>query len=386
MSSLIADVCKIVSVEKHPNADKLDLVQVKGWTCIVGRGNYKVGDLVIYCPPDSIIPDNIIEQYNLEFLKKNGRVGTIKLRKYISQGLILNIPEDKNWKEGKEVSKELGITKYEPPISCNLQGKPRETIIQVFNKYKEGKISMHRFIFKSLGIIKDKFKKKKNPNPLFNKYTDIENIKNYNTIFKEGELVVITEKIHGTNFRAGNLPRYKNNLLGKILSFFFGEYEFVYGSHNIQKTVTNVKMGFYGEDVYGQIAKKYNLKEIIPKDYIIYGEIYGRGIQDLEYGMKDIDVMFFDVKYKGKYLGWHDFLDFCLKQQLPIVPILAFEKYSDKLLKEMTEDKSKFCPNQIREGCVVKSLKEENNIRIGRKILKSINPEYLCSKNRTDYH
>jgi RNA ligase (TIGR02306 family) len=353
--SLIVDVCKIVNVEKHPNADKLDLVQVKGWTCIVGKDNYKVGDLVIYCPPDSVIPDNIIEQYNLEFLKKNGRVGTIKLRKYISQGLILNIPEGKNWKEGKEVSKELGITKYEPPISgCNLNSGSKPT--------------------------------KKKRNPLFDKYTDIENIKNFNRVFKEDDTVVITEKIHGTNFRAGNLPRYKDNLLGKILSYFFGKYEFVYGSHNVQKTVTNVKMGFYGEDVYGQIAKKYNLKEIIPEDYIIYGEIYGKGIQDLEYGMKDIDVVFFDVKYKGRYLDFNNALEFFKLRNLRYVPILYYGKYSDEELKKHTDGNSCLCVNQIREGCVVKSEVEENNIRIGRKILKSISAEYLCKKNRTDYH
>ena len=355
MSTLIVDVCKIINVENHPNADRLDLVTVKGWTCIVGRDNYKVGDLVIYCPPDSIIPENLIEEYKLEFLKKCGRVGTIKLRKCISQGLILNIPEGKNWKEGKEVSKELGITKYEPPV---------ERI--------------------SLNSGKQPTKKKRNP--LFDKYTDIENIKNYNTVFKEGDDIVITEKIHGTNFRAGNLSRYKDNLWGKILSLLFGKYEFIYGSHNVQKTVTNIKMGFYGEDVYGRMAKKYNLKEIIPEDYIIYGEIYGKGIQELEYGMKDIDVMFFDVKYKGKYLDFGEAKEFFRIRNLRYVPILYYGKYSDAELKEHTEGNSTIALNQIREGCVVKSVKEEYTHTVGRKILKSINTEYLARKNRTEHH
>ena len=355
MSSLIVEVCKVIKIEKHPNADKLDIATVKGWSCIVGKDNYKVGDLVIYCPPDSIIPDSIIDQYKLEFLKKNGRVGTIKLRKYISQGLILNIPEGKKWKENKEVSKELGITKYEPPVSrMSLNGGQKPT--------------------------------KKKANPLFDKYTDIENIKNYNTVFEDGDEVVVTEKIHGTNFRAGNLLRYKNNLLGKIMGFFFGEYEFVYGSHRVQKTVTNRKMGFYGEDVYGKIAKKYNLKEIIPEDYILYGEIYGKGIQELEYGMEDIDVVFFDVKYKGEYLDYREFWLFCDKRKLPIVPILSMALYKENELSGFTEGNSTLASSQIREGCVIKSLIEENNHRVGRKILKSINTEYLCNKNRTEFH
>jgi len=249
----------------------------------------------------------------------------------------------------------LGIIKYEPPVSrISLNSRRQPT--------------------------------KKKRNPLFDKYTDIENIKNFNAIFKDGDEVVITEKIHGTNFRAGNLKRYKDNLLGKILSFLFGEYEFVYGSHRVQKTPMNRNMGFYGEDVYGQIAKRYNLKEIIPKDYIIYGEIYGKGIQELEYGRKDIDVVFFDVKYKERYLDFAEAKEFFRIKQLRYVPILMFGKYSDEELKNHTEGNSCLCVNQIREGCVVKPTIEENNHIIGRKILKSINPEYLCNKNRTEHH
>ena len=190
MSKLIVEVCKIEAIKKHPNADRLSIAVVKGWNCIVGLDQYRVRELVIYCPPDSVIPNSIIEEYNLEFLKKNGRVGTIKLRKCISQGLILSIPEGKSWREGKEVAKELGITKYEVPIP----------------KFQQ---------------FRSKYPTKKKKNPLFDKYTNIENIKNYNKVFKDGDLVVITEKIHGTNFRAGHLQRYKNNLWGKIKAFLF---------------------------------------------------------------------------------------------------------------------------------------------------------------------
>ena len=357
MSKLIVKVVRINKIYNHPNADRLSIIEMDGnsWSCIVGRNQYKLGSLVVFTPPDSVIPDNIIDEYKLEFLKKNGRVGTVKLRKCLSQGLILNIPEGKNWKKGKEVSKELGITKYEPPISrVSLNGGKQPT--------------------------------KKKRNPLFDKYTDIENIKNYNTVFNEGDDVVITEKIHGSNARYANLQRYRDNLWGKILSFLFGKYEWLYGSHNVQKTPMNRKMGFYGEDVYGKMAKKYNLKKIIPPDYILYGEVYGKGIQELEYGMEDIDVMFFDIKYKGKYLDAVEFGLFCVFRKLPTVPVLYAGKYKESDLIKYTEGQSKIAPNQIREGCVVKSLIEKNNHRVGRKILKSINAEYLCNKNRTENH
>lgn len=365
MSTLLVEVCKIKSIEKHPNADRLSVAQVKGWYCIVGLNQYKQGDLVIFCPPDSVIPSKIIDEYKLEYLKKDGRVRTVKLRGFISQGLILDIPEGKNWKEGYDVAKELGITKYEPPISHNLNLGGRTPT-------------------------------KKKRNPLFDKYTDIENIKNYDTIFKERDRVVITEKIHGTNFRAGRLPIHPGYSLFDKIRYLAKKYilcrgyEFVYGSHNVQKTPFGGR-GFYGEDVYGKISERYNLAKIIPEDYIIYGEIYGNKIQELTYGIKDIDVVFFDVKYKGKYLNHAEFVEFCLYRELPIAPVLYIGEFDEKILAQHTQRNSRLSRNicnleQISEGCVVKSLEEEYNHSVGRKILKSINPEYLLRKNRTDYH
>ncbi len=372
MSKLIIEICKIVKIEKHPNADRLDIATVKGWNCIVGKDNHKIGDLVIYCPPDSVIPHDIIDKYNLEFLKKNGRVGTIKLRKYISQGLILDmncLPGavtgtkgfHPGYKVGMDVAKKLGILKYEPPISQNLQrGGNRPT--------------------------------KKKRNPSFDKYTDIDNIKNYNTVFNDGDIVVITEKIHGTNFRAGRLAIHPGYTIIDKIKYLWNkyivkkDYEFVYGSHNVQLIASNKTKNFYGEDVYGRIAQKYNLAETIPKDYILYGEIYGQKIQELTYGLTDIDVAFFAVKYKGKYLDWNQFTEFCLYRQLPIVPVLYVGEFKQEYLKQYTEGKSTICSTQMREGCVVLSVNEEHHPRIGRKILKSVSEEYLITKNRTEFH
>jgi len=381
VSDLIIEVCKIDKIEKHPNADRLALATIKGWNCVVGL-NAKEGDLVVFCPPDSMIPMDLIEKHKLEYLKKDGRVKTVKLRGVISQGLILDIPEGKNWKAGQDVAKELGITKYEPPAPKYQQFKNKETIMKTFAKYCKGEISFRRLITKCFGIIKDKFKKKKNINPLFTKYTDINNINNYNTLFKDGEEVVITEKIHGTNFRAGYVPRRENRWQYKRKN-----QEFCYGSHNVQLVGRRGKQCWYGTDVYGRIAEKYKLAEVLPKDCIVYGEIYGKGIQKLEYGLDDIDIRFFDVKYKGIYLNYNDFLHFCDNRRLPMVPILYQGKLEEGTIEKYTKGDSILSRvKQIREGCVVKPLYEENNKLIGRKVLKSINPEYLLKKDRTDYH
>jgi RNA ligase (TIGR02306 family) len=358
MSSLIVEVCKVNGVEKHPNADRLDIIQVKGWNCIVGRDQYKVNDLVVFVPPDSIIPDDLINKYQLEYLRNGGRVGTTKLRGCLSQGLILDVPEGK-WKVGDDVSKVLNITKWEPPVA-------------------------------SYQVTKTTSKKKMNPD--FDKYTDIENIKNYNYIFQPEDYVVITEKIHGANGRYANLPIYidkRCSLFTKLKLLFkkqCGEtHEFIYGSHNVQITNNSNRKSFYGTDIWGKVAEKYDLANIIPKDYIVYGEVYGKGIQDLTYGLNSIDFVVFDIKYKDKYLPWPEVVSFCYDNNLPTVPHLYVGLWKDVNLDEFTNGKSKLDPSQIREGCVVKMYDESNDTRIGRKILKSVSPDYLMRKNGTEF-
>jgi tRNA-binding EMAP/Myf-like protein len=387
MSKLIVEICRVEKVEKHPNADKLSIVTIKGWNCITGLDQYKVGDLVIFCPPDSIIPESLIEKHNLEFLRKNGRVGTIKLRKVISQGLVLDISDLSplvKVKEGINVANVLGITKWEPPeanYSCQTK---RETVSQYFVKWVHKEITLRRFIAKSFGLIKDSlFKRKKKLNPYFDKYTDIENIKNYPNVLKDGELVVITEKIHGSNTRYGNLPK-KSTWLNRKL------YEFCYGSHNIQLCGNRGKHCFYGEDLYGRIAERLQLDTKLPNGFVFYGEIYGKGVQDLTYGLDDISVQFFDIKdvKTGKYLDHDKFTDTCRLLQLPVVPVLYYGPFSKEAIKEHTEGTStvgivtKGC---IREGCVIKPVIERIE-HLGRVILKSISEEYLLRKGGTENH
>jgi RNA ligase (TIGR02306 family) len=360
LSSLIVEICKVEESTKHPNADKLSIIRVKGWNCITGLDQYKKDDLVVFCPPDCIIPNNLIEKYNLEYLKKNGKTGNVRLRGFLSQGLILDVPEG-NWNEGDDVSAVLGITKWTPPEAPTMQG------------------------------VKSTSKKK--INPFFDKYTDIENVKNYNDVFCEDDVVVITEKLHGCNARYSRLPVAVNdnaNIFEKF-SFWFKKYilkqkyEFVYGSHNVQITSHSNRNSFYGEDVWGKIAKKYDLANKIPNDTIVYGEIVGEGIQDLTYGRKNHELFVFDIKVNGKYLDWNDVDEFCLKNDLPVVPELYIGEFRNYLLDHFTNGKSSVCPNQIKEGCVIKMAHEENHPRIGRKILKSVSPDYLLRKNATEY-
>ena len=136
----LATIQKIAEIKAIPDADRIVAYRVNGWWIVDQKDKYKVDDLVVYCEIDSWIPNDIAP-----FLSKgkeprefNGVKGeklrTIKLKKQISQGLILplsiipNIPEaelyfDKEGNIGSDVSELLGIQKWEAPVPAQLAGQ-----------------------------------------------------------------------------------------------------------------------------------------------------------------------------------------------------------------------------------------------------------------------
>ena len=362
MSSLIVEVVKISDVLPHPNADRLDLVTVKGWQCIVGRDEYKKGDEVVFIPPDSILPGPMIEHYKVNYLKNNlGRVGTVKLRGEYSEGLIL--PNDGKYRLGTNVAEFLGITKWEPaPVST--AGK-----------------NTHKYDRSRRGVV---------PENLFRKYTDIENIKNFPGVLEDGEMVAITEKIHGTNFRFGyvhggkGLRGWINKLLGKPT--------FVYGSRNVQLRLGgSFRKNYYDVNYYEMAVHDYLLNKI-PKqfdDFVFYGEIYGPGIQDLTYGVKrGIMIAFFDIYdiKKGTYLDYFEAFAILEYLDLPAVPLLYCGTWSREIAERLACGNSKIDENTLREGVVIRPLVEREKPGFGRVILKMISQEYLTRKKGTENH
>lgn len=361
MSSNIVEVCVIEELTKHPNADTLEIAKVKGWYCIVKMGQQKVGDKVVYIPPDSVVTPEFVEKYKLDYLKDGGgvlRIRSVKLRGVLSQGLILPAPIGAN--VGQNMAQEWNIVKWEPPVpEYQQQGKnPQST--------------------------------RNRPNRNFAVYTDIENIKHFPGLF-EGLNIVITEKIHGTNFRCGWVERDARNWWQKLLVKLFGQYEWVIGSHNVQLTIATPKHAkFYKRNIYTEIAERLKLKEIIPKGCTIYGEIFGDGVQDLTYGLKnnEIDVRFFDLKVDDRYVDFPDFHGFCNLHSLPFVPVLYEGPYYEGVIETCTDGKSVMpgAEDQIREGCVTKPIIEVNHPRCGRLILKSVSTICLTRKGGTEFH
>ena len=386
MSTFAVKVERIRKVEPHPNADRLDLVQINDWWCVVQKGSFKENDLCVYFPVDSILSRQVEEAIfgpDSKVKLTKSRVRTIKLRGAISQGLAVGIEVLRgvrgNWGDGYQEFYEhddltaiLGIVKYEPPsneIPMAMRGSQTSKT-----------------------------------NPYFKKYTDLDNAKFHPGVFEPAEAVIITEKIHGTNFRAGYVPAVANTFWKKVLQFFhlLPKYEFVYGSRNVQLqdrrdggSTWIQKHTDVTENVYLEAVVKYRLRELLKPGEVLYGEVYGAGIQkDYTYGCEAderkfvaFDMAVLDEEGNTKYLSSLHFMSVCKSRGIPTVPVLFTGGFDFEFVRSLTKGASVLAPSQkVREGVVIKPLVEKTHPLIGRKALKMINDDYLLNRDNTDFH
>ena len=88
MERKLATIAKIDELHPIPEADAIERAVIRGWNVVVKKGEFKVGDLCVYCEIDSLLP----EREEFEFLRnKKFRIKTIKLRGQVSQGIAFPI-------------------------------------------------------------------------------------------------------------------------------------------------------------------------------------------------------------------------------------------------------------------------------------------------------
>ena len=119
----LASIEIIKSVTKHPNADTLAIATILGFKAIVQiKAGYNAGDKVVFIQPDTILPD---APWAAFYKAKSNRVKAIQLRGEWSEGIVekpetvgmLKLGEAADRLiEGQDVTRQLGILKYEPPI------------------------------------------------------------------------------------------------------------------------------------------------------------------------------------------------------------------------------------------------------------------------------
>jgi RNA ligase (TIGR02306 family) len=375
MAELKVEVVTIGEVKYHENADRLDVVKVFGYDVVTGRDEYLPGNCAVYFPVDSILPKEL-EDYIFAGTKmklSKGRVRAAKIRGWVSQGLVVDIKRIKcflhddmdhrpYWKVGTDLTEALGVTKHDPE-----KNKPAQ--------------------------LRGEQKKKRDTNPNFKKYYQIQHLRKYDTAFKPGDDVFLTEKIHGTNFRCGWVPRYVTHWCDKLRmklyewggvgSKLFGlsPYVFVYGSHNVELKEDGK------DNVYRQCTIANEMWGACRLGEIWYGEIYGPGIQSgYGYGQEpgQFEVRFFDIydHNKGQYLDFIDVATRCADERLKVVPFWSTEFDMPKILEFLNDPAmiSQIDDDTEAEGLVVRSYSEEPFLGSGRKVLKLIADNYLLKK------
>lgn len=121
MARKMASIQRIWDVQKHPNADALDIVRVMGWKCVSKLNEFKKYDLCVYIEIDAVCPK---EDERFAFLAtSNWKVKTKKLRGTLSQGVALPISmfgwTDDDVTLEEDVSEKLGVKLFENYESFN---------------------------------------------------------------------------------------------------------------------------------------------------------------------------------------------------------------------------------------------------------------------------
>jgi RNA ligase (TIGR02306 family) len=363
-------VARINEIKAIEGADNIEQAIIGGWNCIIQKNQYTEGGLVVVATTDAVIPQELSDAMNVtNYLRKGGRVRTVKLRGVYSECLIIPLSYlsgrltmgDLDVREGQDMMEKLGIIKYEPPAKIIQLASGRKI------KYTD--------------------------NPNFGVYYKFPNLKNVQGMFTEEDEVEITRKIHGTNARYGIVKKAKISIWDRIRKLFgrkWVDYEFVVGSHNVEKGSDS--QGYYDTNVWYDIEKKYDIKkklweyikvcEDIGEGIILYGEIYGAGIQKgYDYGLKDIQFAVFDIKDDGEYMS--PVIARLTTQRLfklPYVEVLHYGNWSQDIQDKYTFNN--FIPGTKtpQEGIVIKHYTGRR-----QKVAKVINPEYLIASEKHDY-
>lgn len=321
MERKLASIRQVSEISPIEGADLIEVATVDGWKLVTKKGEYKPGDLAIYCEIDSLLP--IREEF--EFLRKSSykklsdgtegfRLKTIKLRGQISQGLLLPISILPNQVVsstsygdliGTDVTEVIGIVKYEPPIPANLAGK-----------------------------IKGFF-------PSFIRKTDEERIQNMPDIISKlkGEEFYVTEKLDGSS-----------------ATYYFNNNEFGVCSRNLELLEED-------SNTFWKVAREMDIEnklKSLNKNICIQGELIGEGIQKNPYKIKGQTVKFYNAFNidKYEYLSFEEFVCLIKELKFETVPIIDTAYILPETVGEIlkySEGKSNLNSNTEREGLVFRT-------------------------------
>lgn len=352
---------KIIKVEPIPKYDKVELATTEGgWKVIVQKDEFEVGSWGIFCEIDSLVP---AEEPFLFLEKRKYKIKTLKMCGVISQGILFSFNDfidnpkvnefTKNYiKETKEKiengeTKNLWLTKKLHIVHMDYVEETKE-------KQKSSIKKKNFFTF-----VKDLFLNGKNKTKFPTKFsgvrkTDQPRCEDYPFLFTLPEYYkseyIETTKIDGTS---------TTFILEKTLF----SYKFYVCSRN-KRVLKPSDACFFSENVYWQVAEKFNIKEIL-KHYIksnkvkwvaIQGEtagkaINGTAIQGNPHKFKSLRFFAFDmIDSKRGNISTLIAKEIIESYGLEFVPVTNEHYYLPPTIEEFKEHATGKCEAEGSEG------------------------------------
>ncbi|MBF0523126.1 MAG: RNA ligase (ATP) [Candidatus Omnitrophica bacterium] len=328
----LASIQKIKALDPIPGADAIERATVLGWQLVVKKGEFKVGELCVYCEVDCLMPD----EPRFEFLKPRGmRIKTIRLRGQISQGICFPLsilPAGFDVHEDIDCTEALGITKYEPPIPACLNGTAKGAFPSFIPKTDETRVQV-------LQDLLDRCK---------------------------GEVCYITEKVDGSS-----------------VTFYVNNQEFGVCTRNFELVEDPA-------NTIWKIARELDIENklrALGLNIAIQGEVIGEGIQGNPLKLRGQTVWFFNAFDVDQYrhFSFGPFTELMRGLRLETVPVIATDYKLENdinVIVTLATRKSLVCPDAWAEGIVIRPLIERRDPEIGRVSFKAINPEFLLKTGK----
>lgn len=320
--------------------DRIVLITIKGFEMVVGVGRFKVGDMCVYVPPDTLIDRT--KPWFETF--KNNRVKTEKIAGCYSQGIVLttvelkdSIPDYTTLTEDEideiDLGPLIGVTKYEKDISVEQSGGT-----------KRQNVPLPEFPSHLIPITDE---------------GNLKSVKNrYMNILMGNELldkvVNVTMKMDGTST---TLIWHSIDTDGKFCSQVDDSKKgsvFIMASRNysLYKDVIDcngfIRNEFDYPDDKTTYIKKHNLvSRFIGKNIAIQGELCGPKIGGNKLGFDKLEFFVFTIRDldTNEYFSYKDIVNFCTENGLipvPLIDSITVTEETDLKFFQETADKVKY--------------------------------------------
>jgi hypothetical protein len=159
------------------------------------------------------------------------------------------------------------------------------------------------------------------------------------------------------------------------------------GSRNIQLKIEAEKEP---NSIWHYVYRGNNLKDklellakITGSSHVgIYGEVVGKGIQDLHYNHNVPYLYVYDIVVDGHYVSPDLCEYYCNQLSLTHIPILFKGEFTEDLLQLRLGNST--LADHVREGIIIKPMVPRTDPTLGRVVLKVISEDYLMRKNPKD--